>query len=233
MCGRFAFYSAHEAMPALFGLAAEMPGVVANYNVAPTDLAAVIRKSTERDETELCMLRWGLVPFWAKDLSIGNKLINARSETAFEKPAFRAAYKKRRCLIPADGFYEWHRTASGKQPYYVTTADETPFAMAGLWGSWDDKGKADTVETFTILTRAPNDTIARLHNRMPVIVASDQAEAWLAGELDAHSDRAVSMPDNDAVKFRAVSKRVNNPRNKDDGVLEPPADPADDELNNG
>lgn len=220
MCGRFAFYSAHEAIPALFGLAADMPGVVANYNIAPTDLAAVIRKSVDGDGAEFCMLRWGLVPFWAKDLAIGNKLINARAETAHEKPAFRAAYKKRRCLVPADGYYEWKKGPAGKQPYIVEAADNAPFAIAGLWESWTDKASGDNVETFTLLTREPNEALAELHHRMPVIVSAGYAEPWLAGELAAQGENAVPVPDNDALTFRPVSKRVNNPRNKSADVLD-------------
>ena len=220
MCGRFAFYSAHEAMPALFGLAADMPGVVANYNIAPTDLAAVVRKSVDGDTTELCMLRWGLVPFWAKDLAIGNKLINARAETAHEKPAFRAAYKKRRCLVPADGYYEWKKGPAGKQPYIVESVDKAPFAIAGLWESWTDKASGDDVETFTLLTREPNEALAELHHRMPVIVSANQAEPWLAGELAAQGENAVLVPGNDALTFRPVSKRLNNPRNKNEDVLD-------------
>ncbi|MEM1264280.1 MAG: SOS response-associated peptidase [Pseudomonadota bacterium] len=232
MCGRFAFFSAHEAMPALFGLAADLPGVMANYNIAPTDLAAVIRRSTDNESNELCMLRWGLVPFWAKDIAIGNRLINARAETVPEKPAFRSAYKRRRCLVPADGYYEWHRTNNGKQPYFVTSADEQPFAMAGLWESWTDKESGDDVETFTLLTREPNDTLAQLHHRMPVIVTAAEADAWLLGSMPAMGSSAPALPSDDAFGFRAVSKRVNNPRNKDEAVLEPPADPGDDTLNN-
>ncbi|MEM8982042.1 MAG: SOS response-associated peptidase [Pseudomonadota bacterium] len=231
MCGRFAFFSAHDAMPALFGLAAEMPGVVANYNIAPTDLAAVIRRSTDNATNELCMLRWGLVPFWAKDVAIGNRLINARAETVHEKPAFRAAYKRRRCLVPADGYYEWHKSATGKQPYFVTRADDAPFAMAGLWESWTDKDSGDDVETFTLLTREPNESLARLHHRMPVIVSSADADAWLEGSIQALGGTSPAVPAADAFGFRAVSKRVNNPRNKTEDVLEPPTNLADDPLN--
>lgn len=228
MCGRFAFYSAHEAMPALFGLAAEMPGVVANYNIAPTDLAAVIRRSADNASNELSMLRWGLVPFWAKDLAIGNKLINARSETAHAKPAFRAAYKRRRCLVPADGYFEWHRSADGKQPYFVARADNTPLAIAGLWETW---GAEDEIQTFTLLTREPVDELRVLHHRMPVFVASDEADAWLSGELAATGPNSPRDPVAGELDYRAVSKRVNNPRNKDEDVLESPADPAADVLN--
>jgi putative SOS response-associated peptidase YedK len=133
MCGRFAFYSPSEATAALFGVRGALP-VEARYNIAPSQYVAAIRYGAD-DSPELTMLRWGLVPFWAKDPSIGNRMINARAETVAEKPAFRAAYRHRRCLVLADGFYEWHREGSVKTPYYISGADGQPFAFAGKTGT--------------------------------------------------------------------------------------------------
>ena len=139
MCGRFAFYSPAEATAALFG-AAGSPDVGPRFNIAPTQDIAAVRDSEEKaGGREVVALRWGLVPFWAKDPAIGNRMINARAETVAEKPAFRAAYRRRRCLVLADGFYEWHREGSVKTPWYISLASEGPFAFAGLWEHWRSK----------------------------------------------------------------------------------------------
>ena len=137
MCGRFAFYSPSEATAALFGVATSR-AVEPRYNIAPTQFIAAIRNGDD-SQPELVMFRWGLVPFWAKDPSIGARMINARAETVAEKPSFRNAYRKRRCLILADGFYEWHKDADGKTPWLISLADGSPFAFAGLWERWDSK----------------------------------------------------------------------------------------------
>ena len=221
MCGRFAFYSAREAMPALFGLESA-PAVEPRFNIAPTQHVAVIRQTPDSGRT-LAMLRWGLVPFWAKDLAIGNRLINARAETAAEKPAFRAAWRRRRCLVPADGFYEWKAGPGGKRPYFISAESGEPFAMAGLWEHWEPKaeGADETpVETFTILTTAPTEFMSALHNRMPVILGPESAEDWLAGGPLPGGDGSRTDP---AVALRAwpVSRRVNSPRNEDSSLIEP------------
>ena len=150
MCGRFAFYSPSEATTALFGAHTDV-AIEARYNIAPTQFIAAIR-DTESGDREVAMLRWGLVPFWAKDPSIGNRMINARSETVAEKPSYRNAYKKRRCLILADGFYEWRKEESGKTPYYITTSDQSPFAFAGLWEAWTSRKTDESLQTTTIIT---------------------------------------------------------------------------------
>src|SRR5210317_1318358 len=141
MCGRFAFYSPSEAAAALFGVSASIE-VHPRYNIAPTQFVAAIRNDQD-ERRELVMLRWGLVPFWAKDSSIGNRMINARAETVAEKPAFRRAFAGRRCLVLASGFYEWQRIGERKQPFYITREDGDPFAMAGLWESWRDRAAPD------------------------------------------------------------------------------------------
>lgn len=219
MCGRFAFYSAHEAMPALFDLD-ETIAVEASFNIAPTQRAAVIRLDDQK-RFKVSMLRWGLVPFWAKDKAIGNKLINARAETAAEKPSFRAAYKKRRCLIPVDGFYEWVRHESAKQPYFIHAADNTAFCFGGLWESWSPPDSDEALETFTILTRAPNAKIQALHHRMPVIVEPAEYGDWLTGVRGVGDEATrVSETPNNFLDFRTVSTRVNSPRNNDEKLID-------------
>ncbi len=232
MCGRFAFYSAREAMPALFGVE-DAPAVEARYNIAPTQHAAVVRLDGE-GRRQAAMLRWGLVPFWAKDLKIGNRLINARAETAAEKPAFRAAWSRRRCLVPADGFYEWRPSADGKTPWFISAANGEPFAMAGLWESWSPGRGSDgpddseePVETFTILTTAAREPMSRLHDRMPVIMGAARSAAWLAGEALC-GDGSVADPTL-ALRAWPVSRRVNSPRNEDASLVEPASDERLDE----
>ena len=209
MCGRFAFYSPSEATAALFGVHGALD-VEARYNIAPTQYIAAIRAG-EDDERELVMLRWGLIPFWAKDPSIGNRMINARAETVAEKPAFRAAYKRRRCLVLADGFYEWHREGSGKTPYFISRANDEPFAFAGLWENWHDKESDDTVQSATILTTEANDFVQSLHHRMPVILDPASAARWLDGDETLLEDVAAITPD---LKAWPVDRRVNNARNE-------------------
>ena len=180
MCGRFAFYSPAEATAALFGVATDAaPGP--RYNIAPTQDIAAIRRSGEGG-AELVSLRWGLIPFWAKDPSIGNRMINARAETIAEKPSFRTAYRKRRNLLLADGFYEWQKSGSGKIPWFITTADRSPFAFAGLWEDWTDKESGESIQSTTIVTTAANDFVSNLHHRMPVILEPASGERWLAGD---------------------------------------------------
>jgi putative SOS response-associated peptidase YedK len=155
MCGRFAFYSPSEATAALFGATSSVEAEP-RYNIAPTQFIAAVRQD-EQDKPELVMLRWGLVPFWAKDPSIGNRMINARAETVAEKPSFRNAYKKRRCLVLADGFYEWRKEGDTKTPYFISLADGSPFAFAGLWENWNSKESDESLQTTAIITTAASD----------------------------------------------------------------------------
>ena len=164
------------------------------------------------------MLRWGLVPFWAKDPSIGNRMINARSETVAEKPSFRNAYKKRRCLILADGFYEWRKEGDGKTPYYISLADGSPFAFAGIWENWNSKESDESLQSTAIITAAASDFMAQLHQRMPVVVRPEQADRWLAGDVELLSEVIDNSPE-----FRAwpVDRKVNNARNEDAALIDP------------
>jgi putative SOS response-associated peptidase YedK len=177
------------------------------FNIAPTQEAPVIRATPER---EAALLRWGLVPFWAKDLAVGNRMINARSEGVESKPAFRAAIQQRRCLVPATGFYEWKGDPGRKQPYAITLTDRPMFAFAGLWERWKP-AEGEPVETFTIVTTDANEAVASIHDRMPVILPREAEETWLHGTPD--EARALLGPYAGPVQLRAVSRVVSNPRN--------------------
>lgn len=209
MCGRFAFYSPSEAAAALFGVASSVE-VQPRYNIAPTQFIAAIRND-ESSERELVMLRWGLVPFWAKDPSLGNRMINARAETVAEKPAYRAAYRHRRCVVLADGFYEWRREGDVKTPHYISLASGEPFSLAGLWENWTDKASGESLQTTTLITTAANDFMTPLHHRMPVILEPGTAGEWLAGSTDLLDDVAAITP---ALQAWPVDRRVNNARNE-------------------
>jgi len=209
MCGRFAFYSPTEATAALFGVDASI-AVEPRYNIAPTQYLAAIRGTADAAR-ELVMLRWGLVPFWAKDPAIGNRMINARAETVAEKPSFRAAYRQRRCLVLADGFYEWQQAAGGKTPYYISQASGEPFAFAGLWESWQAKDSAEVLQTTALITTAANDFMATVHNRMPIILRPATADRWLAGDNQVLADVAANSPE---LRAWPVDRRVNNARNE-------------------
>ena len=214
MCGRFAFYSPSEAAVALFGVSTSI-AVEPRYNIAPTQYVAAIRDGDNK-ERELVMLRWGLVPFWAKDPSIGNRMINARAETVAEKPAYRAAYRHRRCVVLADGFYEWCRDGDVKTPHFISLASGEPFALAGLWESWTDKESGDSMQTSTLITTAANEFMTPLHHRMPVILESNTAGEWLAGSNDLLDDVAAITP---PLQAWPVDRRVNNARNEGDELI--------------
>jgi putative SOS response-associated peptidase YedK len=176
MCGRFSLTQSANALAETFQLEA-LPEWTPRYNVAPTQALLAIA-ATPTTLRQVRLFRWGLVPSWAKDLTIGAKLINARAETVAEKPSFRAAFKQRRCLILADGFYEWHRIdRKTKQPYYFQLTDQQPFAFAGLWERW--QGDETAVETCTILTTQANELLQPIHDRMPVILAPEEYDRWL------------------------------------------------------
>ena len=190
------------------------------FNIAPTQEAPVVRVG-DSGAREVALLRWGLVPSWAKDLSIGNKMINARSETAAEKPSFRNALRRRRCLVPASGFYEWTGEPGRKIPHAITVADQPVFAFAGLWESWNDKSQpgAPPVETYTLLTTNANRALAAVHDRMPVILAAADQERWLHASPEEAAQLLRPYAD-DAMRERVVSTRVNNPRNESEDLLQ-------------
>ncbi|RIK39457.1 MAG: hypothetical protein DCC55_18065 [Chloroflexi bacterium] len=218
MCGRFTLNASPEQLAELFDLP-EAPVTVPRYNIAPTQPVAVVRINPQSKAREWALVQWGFVPSWAKDPSLGAKMINARAETVAEKPAFRAAFKRRRCLVPASGFYEWQKRGTRKQPYYITQRDETPFGLAGLWEFWQG-ADGSALETCTILTTDPNELMEPLHNRMPVIIAPEDYGMWLGSggddspqELDQLRHLLRPYPA-EAMRAYPVSTFVNNVRNE-------------------
>jgi putative SOS response-associated peptidase YedK len=221
MCGRYTLASPTERLAEEFGVDASSIELSPNYNVAPTQgVAAVLEEGGQR---RLEVLRWGLIPPWADDPGIGSRMINARSETAPGKPSFRRAFRERRCLIPADGFYEWQRTNGAKQPYYIHMEDGRPFAFAGLWESWSKGGEGE-VRTCTILTTGANALVGEVHDRMPVILAHDAYDVWLdpASERDELTGLLAPYPE-DEMEAYPVSRFVNSPSNNDPRCIEPAA----------
>jgi len=214
MCGRFAFYSPSEATAALFGVDGAL-AVEPQYNIAPTQFVAAIREN-ENSKRELTMLRWGLVPFWAKDPSIGNRMINARAETVAEKPSYRAAFKHRRCVVLADGFYEWQRDGDVKIPHYISLKSGEPFGLAALWESWTDKESGESLNTTTLITTAANDFMQSLHHRMPVILQPESASEWLSVSSDYLENAVERTP---ALRAWPVDRRVNNARNQGEELI--------------
>ena len=214
MCGRFALTATPDEIATAFGLPA-VPPFPPRYNIAPSQPVAVIRQ-LQHQPREFRLMQWGLIPSWAKDPSIGNNLINARCETAHEKPSFRSAIKYRRCLIPASGFYEWQKVdKSTKQPYYFRMPQ--PFAFAGLWESWND------IETCIILTTQPNEVVAPVHQRMPVIISPDNYKVWLDFDIQTPS-HLFHLFDPDLVQGLSalpVSTLVNSPTVDRPDCIEP------------
>ncbi|HEX8355517.1 MAG TPA: SOS response-associated peptidase, partial [Pyrinomonadaceae bacterium] len=189
------------------------------YNIAPTQEVLAVRESP--DGREMTLYKWGLVPAWAKDASVGAKLINARSETVTEKPSFREAFKRRRCVIPADGFYEWQRLEGRKQPFFFRMRDERPFGFAGLWERWEGEG-GKVINSCAILTTEANEVLRPVHDRMPVILHPDDYGLWLgaeARELDLVKEMLRPYPAEEMVGY-PVGSGVNSPRNQGAGLLE-------------
>lgn len=221
MCGRFAFYSPHEAIAQLFGII-DAPDVQPRYNIAPTQFIPTVRHD-EAAVRCLALLYWGLVPSWAKQKSIGARMINARGETLREKPSFRTAFRRRRCLVLADGYYEWQALAHGKQPHFIRMRSGQPFAMAGLWETWREDEGSELLESCAIVTTSPNEKLARIHDRMPVILPPEQYDFWLDKrneDLEALSSLLVGYAA-DAMESVPVSKRVNNARNDGADLIMP------------
>jgi putative SOS response-associated peptidase YedK len=180
------------------------------FNIAPSQEAPVIRAATHGAGREVAMLRWGLVPFWAKDPSVGSRMINARSETVIEKPAFRQAFRSRRCAVPASGFYEWTGEARRRVPHAISVEGHPLIAFAGLWECWKDPAGKE-LETYTILTTAANRFVGAMHDRMPAILADGDVDAWLSGSIEDAWKLIRPYPD-DAMRERTVSRALNNPR---------------------
>ncbi len=220
MCGRFAFYSPAEAAVRLFGADASLD-VDPRYNIVPTQYVVAVRNA-EDGSREAASLKWGLIPFWAKDPAIGNRMINARAETVAEKPAYRNAFRHRRCVVLADGFYEWRRDGSAKTPYFITTESDQPFGLAALWESWTDKASGEHIESTTLITTSASAAIEPLHHRMPVVLDPGLATAWLEGDNELI---AAGAPESPALVAWPVDKRVNNARNDGEDLVDPVGDP--------
>ncbi len=220
MCGRFALSIYPGDLEEVFELASPPPAEGRpRYNIAPTQDVAVVPNLAPR---HLAFMRWGLVPFWAKDLAIGNRMINARCETVAEKPACRNALKKRRCLVPATGFFEWRKDPGGKTPMYIGLASGRPFAMAGLWETWKPPD-GEEVRSFTIIVCPANETCRPIHDRMPVILPKEAWAVWLA-EAELPADRTVPLLlpfTAEPMRAVAVARTVNSPANDTPECLVP------------
>ena len=220
MCGRFTLFASPETIQAEFVLAEPPANLAPRYNIAPTQAVAVI--ANHDAERRLELFQWGLIPSWARDPSIGSRMINARAETLAEKPSFRTALRKRRCLILADGFYEWRKDNGGKTPFFIHLASRRPFALAGLWEVWQTPD-GSALPTCTIITTGPNSLIAALHDRMPVILPPAAYAAWLDPAPLAPTDLApllVSYPAGEMALY-PVSRTVNAPANDSPACIAP------------
>ena len=233
MCGRFTQTQTPETLAAAFQLSV-LPQWQPRYNIAPTQPVATVLKTADSTERQFQHLRWGLIPAWAKDKTMGSRLINARAETVSEKPSFRAAFKKRRCLILADGFYEWQRQEGGKQPFYFRLQSGGPFAFAGLWECWQEKEESalawpphrgiapPKLLTCTILTINANALMQQYHHRMPVILKPEDYDRWLDPALQnpAQLQPLLQPYRSDVMIAYPVSKIVNKPSNESPECLE-------------
>lgn len=232
MCGRYTLVTHQEQLAEEFEIL-DVEAMLQRFNIAPTQMVPVVRVAADTHARRLDMLRWGLIPHWAKDPSIGSRMINARSEGAAEKPAFRVPLRRRRCLLPSTGFYEWKPPPPGsargskKQPYYIRRADERVFAFAGLWDQWRD-ADGSAVESCTILTTAPNDLIRSLHDRMPLIVPREHYSLWLDPEVqEVEALTPVMRPFESAeLVLYAVGTRVNKPTVDDPACIQPEPPPV-------
>ena len=219
MCGRYSLTSNLDDLQGRFNFEARDLVFRPRYNVAPSQsVLAVVNDGDNRAE----FMRWGLIPFWAKDHKIGYRMINAVGETVATKPAFRAAFKKRRCLVLADGFYEWKKVADGKLPMYISSRSREPFAMAGLWENWKDPS-GELIHSCTIITTTPNCLIEPIHNRMPVILPQSAESTWLDSNVeDAETLASLLVPYSaDDMEAYIVSTLVNSPKNDVPECLQP------------
>jgi putative SOS response-associated peptidase YedK len=222
MCGRFTLKTPAETVAVLFpGLTT--PATSPSYNIAPTQQVIAVR-SEKTGDPEVVNFRWGLIPSWAADTKIGATMINARSETARSKPSFRSAFKRRRCLVFADGYYEWQRLGAKKQPHYITNPDnQIGFCMAGLWERWTDKSTGTNVESCTILTTPANNRLAPIHDRMPVVLNGDCFDCWLDPDFqDYEYLQSLLVPAaEDMFQAIPIGTLVNNPRNNSPDCIKP------------
>ena len=216
MCGRYSFAIEDALILERFGLRVRTAIYKARYNCAPTQNLAVIASEAPH---ELRFFRWGLIPWWAKDASIGNKLINARAETLVEKPSFKNAFRNRRCLVPATGFFEWRRNTD-KTPYHIMLKSGDPFCFAGLWDKWVT-GDGEIIHSFTIITTSPNELMEQIHDRMPVILPREQEQRWMSPQPDPSLVELLVPFPAGMMKAYPISKLVNSARNDTPHILEP------------
>jgi len=217
MCGRFILDCKPERLEYYFELAHPAPEFQASYNIPPNSNVPIIWQMPN-DGRACSLMHWGLIPNWARTTTSKYKMINAKAETLLDKPAFREAYKKRRCLIPTTGFYEWHATAQGKQPYFISMKDHGLFAFAGLWEYWQGE---QTINSFTIITTVANKLIARIHERMPVIIDQADFDIWLdPTNRDTEQLNNLLIPHElDKLQMYPVGTEVNNPRHDEAGLI--------------
>jgi putative SOS response-associated peptidase YedK len=221
MCGRVRLFSDVSEIQLVFSIPPHRPtpNFPPSWNVAPTDSLPVVRYDAKAGERSLDLLRWGLVPYWAKDIKVGFANINAKAES---KPAFRESFQRRRCLVPVDNFYEWAKTAAGKQPYAIALADRDLMALAGLWENWRSPD-GEWVRSFAIITTTPNELCAQLHNRIPVVLKRETWPVWLGEEpVEASALKSLLAPlPSEEMTSWPVSARVGNVKNNDPALIEP------------
>lgn len=220
MCGRYAFFSPAEAVKRTFALD-DVPDLEPRYNISPTQSVPAVRAGEEGTRA-FAMLHWGLVPKWAKERAIGNRMINARSESIAEKPSFRDAFRKRRCLVLADGWYEWQVTPDGKQPWFIRLKGSRPIAFAGLWERWKDPADGAPLESCTIVTTDASESIKKIHERMPVVLAEGDQDRWLDtafSETDKLSE-LLRPYEPKALEAWPVSRQVNAPKNQGPALID-------------
>jgi putative SOS response-associated peptidase YedK len=223
MCGRYTLKTPASELQKWFGFV-EQPNLAPRYNIAPTQEAPVVRQRRDPPgQRSLANLRWGLIPPWAKDVKSGPPLINARAETLLEKPVFSGAFRRRRCLVPADGYYQWREGDEAKQPYLVTRRDDAPFGFAGIWERWGKRDDpAAAIDSFTIITAATNDFLRPFHHRIPVVLAPESYARWLDPDIEAESltDLLVASS-NELLRIVPIARAANSARAEGPELLEP------------
>jgi putative SOS response-associated peptidase YedK len=228
MCGRYVRKSTRRELAQWFGIdVAELPDFGPSYNAAPQSIQPIVRLNRDTAQREIALLRWGLVPYWSKDSKIGYSTINAKAETITSAPAFREAIRHRRCLVPADAFYEWQKLdAKAKQPFAIALKSGEPYAFAGVWERWHDPQTREPLETFTVITTEANEVLKPLHDRMPVILEPRDYSRWLAPTDPAQLPvDLLRSYDSDKMNAWKVDSRVGNVKNDDPELLLPPAPP--------
>jgi putative SOS response-associated peptidase YedK len=223
MCGRMTQQRPTSELAEIFDAEDRIDAPGGRFNLAPTDEAAVV---VQRDASRAIVpYRWGLIPHWSESANTGNKMFNARAETLDRNSAFRYAFSKRRCLVPADAYYEWKRVGKVRQPYAITRPDGGPIALAGLWAGWKDEGTGEIIRSFTVITTAANDMMSPIHNRMPVMIPEEAWDRWLdpgrlEGEALAELKGLLVPSEEDWLELYPVSRRVNDVRNDGPDLVE-------------